>query len=486
MGDIPEVRFTRSGETDLAFQTLGNGPINIVLMIGWVSHLEVLWELPEVRQFIERLSRMGRVVLFDKRGTGLSDRPAESGGIDAMVPDVLAIMDAAEMPRAALVGWIDAAAIAMACAATHPERVTALILGEMPATTQADAEHPWAPNADILAGVADAITHGGWGQGMLLPLMAPSAAGDERIAAWFRKLERTSATPSMAADLVRRTLSVDLRPLLPRIEAPALVLHRQDAPFAPSASLRWLAEHLPNGRYVEHPGNEVPGYLGDVDTLMDEVEEFLVGTRVGGILDRRVMTMLFTDVVGSTERAAGEGDRRWRGLLETLRAGIRRSIARHGGREIDTAGDGFFAAFDSPRSALNCALGVRAAGAEIGLGQRIGLHTGEVLVREGALTGMAVHGGCTRLRRGRSRPDLSVADGKRPNGRVGLSLRVARHLRTQRRPRNLGATRAVRTRLPQLLTRYSSANVTPAHSARIVRRRCRRGLSPEAARDCAG
>lgn len=387
------VRFTRSGEVDIAFQTVGSGPVNIVLMIGWVSHLEVLWELPEVRHFIERLSRMGRVVLFDKRGTGLSDRPGETAAIEAMVPDVLAVMDAVEMPRAVLVGWIDAAAIAMTCAATHPERVTALILGEMPATTQADAEHPWAPNAEIMAGVADAITHGAWGQGMLLPLMAPSARGDERIAAWFRKLERSSATPSMAADLVKRTLSVDLRPLLAQIEAPALVIHRQDASFVPSASLRWLAEQLPNGRYVELPGNEVPGYLGDVDTLMDEIEDFLLGTRVGGVIDRRVMTMMFTDVVGSTERVASEGDRRWRGLLEALRSGIRDSIARHGGEEIDTAGDGFFVAFDSPRSALNCALAVRAAGAEIGLMQRIGIHTGEVLVRGDALTGIAVHVG---------------------------------------------------------------------------------------------
>lgn len=393
VGDIPEVQFTRSGGIDLAYQVMGEGPLNIVLMIGWVSHLEVLWELAEARHFIERFTRMGRVLLFDKRGTGLSDRPAESSGIDQLVPDVLAVMDAADMPSAAMVGWADAAALAMSVAAVHPDRVTALILGEMPATTGADADHPWALNPELITELSDAIHKGGWGQGILLPLMAPSAARDERIAAWFRKLERTAATPSMAAELMRRTLSVDLRPILADIAAPALIVHRQHAAFASSESLRWLAERLPQGTYVELPGDEVPGYLGDVDALMDEVEEFLVGTRVGGMVDRRVVTVVFTDVVGSTERVATEGDRRWRGLLEALRTRIRSSVTRCGGEEVDTAGDGFFISFTSPRSALKCALEVREIGAELGLRQRIGVHTGEVLVRGGSLTGMAVHVG---------------------------------------------------------------------------------------------
>lgn len=217
---MPEVQFTRSGEIDLAYQVMGEGPLNIVLMIGWVSHLEVLWELAEARHFIERFTRMGRVVLFDKRGTGLSDRPAESSGIDQLVPDVLAVMDAAGMPTAAIVGWADAAALAVSVAAAHPDRATALVLGEMPATATADAGHPPAPNPKLISKLSDAIHNGGWGQRILMPLLAPSAANDERIATWFRKLERTSATPSMAAELMPRTLSVDLRPILADIVAP--------------------------------------------------------------------------------------------------------------------------------------------------------------------------------------------------------------------------------------------------------------------------
>jgi class 3 adenylate cyclase len=388
---VPEVRFTRSGTVDLAYQVIGEGPPDVLLMIGWVSHLEVLWELPEVRHFLDRLSKMGRVALFDKRGTGLSDRPATASTNEEMVPDVLAVMDAAGMERAVLVGWSDAAAIAMVVAATHPERVQALVLGEVLATATPDEEHPWGPDPEGIEALAGAIELGVWGQAIVLPLLAPSVAEDERILSWFRKLERMSATPSMAADLLRRTLSTDVRPLLPDIVAPALVLHRRDAPLIPAEATRWLAEHLPNGRYVEVPGDEVPGYLGDVDALMDEVEEFLLGTRIGAAVDRRVATVLFSDVVGSTERAASVGDRRWHGLLETHRIEARRLVARYGGQEIGTSGDGFLMSFDSPTPAIQCAVALCAASKSAGLEIRVGLHSGEVVFEAGDVTGMAVH-----------------------------------------------------------------------------------------------
>ena len=252
---------------------VGGGPLDIVLMIGWVSHLEVLWELPEVAHFVDRFAAMGRVVLFDKRGTGLSDRPAEPSSYEQMVPDVLAVMDAVGMDQAVLVGWVDAAALAMVVAATHPGRVQALVLGEVLATFTPDDEHPWGADAEVVEAAATAIESGAWGQALLLPLIAPSAAGDERILGWFRRLERMSATPSMAGNLLRLVLS-DVRPWLSRITMPALLVHRQDSPFVPGEGVRWIADQIPNGRYVEVPGDEVPGYLGDVDTLMDDVEEF--------------------------------------------------------------------------------------------------------------------------------------------------------------------------------------------------------------------
>ena len=388
---VPEVKFTRSGTVDLAYQVFGGGPLDILVMIGWVSHLEVLWELPECRRFLERYAAMGRVALFDKRGTGLSDRPSIEASTDEMVPDVLAVMDAVGMERAALVGWTDAAAIAMTVAAMHPQRVSALVLGEVLATSTPDEDHPWGPDPEAFETVAGVIEQGMWGQAILLPLIAPSVTEDERIVSWFRKLERMSATPSMAAGLMRRMMEIDLRPMLSSVTAPALLIHRKDAPFIPAEGMRWLAEHLQNGQYVEVPGDETPGFLGDVDGLMDEIEEFLVGTRVGSAVDRRVATVLFSDVVGSTERAAGVGDRVWSGLLESHRAEARRLLTRYGGKEMNTAGDGFLIVFDSPTPAIECALAMCQASRSAGLEIRVGLHSGEVVFEADDVSGMAVH-----------------------------------------------------------------------------------------------
>lgn len=390
MDDTPSVRFTRSGSVDLAYQVVGEGQRDIVLMIGWVSHLEVLWELPEARHFVERFARMGRVVLFDKRGTGLSDRPAEPPSSDDLVLDISAVMDAVGLQEAVLVGWVDAAATAIEFTARYPERVSALVLGETLAASRPSEEHPWSPNQAIIEAVADALEDGAWGEAALLPMIAPTSSADPRIENWFKRLERMSATPSMAANLLRRTISTDVRHLLPQVEAPALVLHRQDASFVPSEGVRWLAEQLPNGRFIELPGDEVPGYLGDVDRLMDEIEDFLVGTRVGGTVSHRVVTVLFSDIVGSTELAAALGDTRWRHVLGDHHREVRRLTSRHGGREVDTAGDGFLIAFDTPSSAVRCALDLVVATRRMGIDVRVGIHIGEVVVDDD-LKGLAVH-----------------------------------------------------------------------------------------------
>ena len=391
MVSVPEVRFTRSGTVDIAYQLVGEGPIDIVLMIGWVSHLEMLWELPETRHFVERFAGMGRVALFDKRGTGLSDRPPEPPSSHELVPDVLTVMDAAGMESAVVVGWVDAAALAIEVAATQPGRVTSLVLGETLASNVPDAEHPWAPSEAVINAVADAIEEGMWGQAILLPLIAPALADDERIRNWFKRMERMAATPSMAANLLRRTTALDVRHLLPSVDVPALVLHRRGSALLPAEGVRWLADQLPNGRYIELPGDEVPGYLGDVDALMDEVEEFLVGTRTGGGRHRRVVTVLFSDIVGSTERAATVGDVRWRNLLDNHRREARRLLPHHAGHEIDTAGDSFLIAFESPSAAIRYGLALSETGSRQGLEVRIGIHSGEVADLDGDLAGLAVH-----------------------------------------------------------------------------------------------
>jgi class 3 adenylate cyclase len=389
----PDIKFTRSGTVDIAYQIVGDGPLDIVLMIGWVSHLEMLWELPGARHFVERFAAMGRVVLFDKRGTGLSDRPSDQPSAADMVPDALAVMDAAGMESAVLVGWVDAVAVAIQVAALHPDRVKGLVLGEALASSQPDEDHPWGLNVEITNAVADAIEMGGWGQAVLFPFIAPSLADDERIHSWFMRLERMSATPSMAGNLLRRTLTSDVRALLPRVTAPTLVLHRRDSAFVPAEGIQWLADHLPNGRYVEVEGDQVPGYLGDVDALMDEVEDFLLGTRSGGDGNRRVLTIIYSDLVDSTAKAAELGDDRWRNLLDDHRREARRLMGQHGGRELNDAGDGFLVGFESPSAGIRYGVALIESSRRQGLQVRVGVHSGEIAVIDGDLSGMALHVG---------------------------------------------------------------------------------------------
>jgi class 3 adenylate cyclase len=308
-----------------------------------------------------------------------------------MVPDALAVMDAVGMEKAVALGWVDAAAIAVTVAALHPDRVSALVLGEMLAVSAAHDDHPWALDPAPIGAIADAIEGGLWGQGILLPMIAPSVAEDERVSAWWRKLERMSATPSMAANLLRRSVAIDVRHLLPKVTAPTLLLHRKESPLIPAEGMRWLADQLVEAKYVEVPGDQTPGYLGDVDRLMDEIEEFLLGTRLGASADRRVTTVLFSDVVGSTEHVASVGDRVWSGLLDTHRTEARALLSRFGGREMSTAGDGFLIVFDSPTPAIRYAMALCDATRRAGLEVRVGLHSGEVVFEADDVSGLAVH-----------------------------------------------------------------------------------------------
>lgn len=386
-----ETRFARSGEVDVAYQVVGEGERDLLVGIGWASHLELLWELPETVHFLERLGRMGRLILFDARGTGLSDRPPGSPSVEELVPDAVAVLDAAGSERAVVVGWLDKAALALALAAHHPERVTALVLGEACASMRPRPGHPSGLGADDGERVAAAVESGAWGTAALLPWIAPGVAHDPRVAAWWRRWERMSATPNTAASLWRTMLDLDLRHLVPAVRAPALLLHRAGTSLVPLESVQWLADALAEARVVELPGSDIPAFFGDTDTLMDEVEDFLAGTRTGSDADRRVLTMLVTDVVGSTEHAARLGDRRWDELVAWHHQEVRALLARHGGREIDTAGDGFLAVFDLPSRALTCALAVRDHLAAHGLTIRAGLHAGEVVQGPTSVRGLAVH-----------------------------------------------------------------------------------------------
>jgi pimeloyl-ACP methyl ester carboxylesterase len=389
---MPETRFTRVDDLDIAYQVVGPAAeLDLVMVPGWVSHLEVMWELPEFARFLDRLAGMGRLILFDKRGTGLSDRVAGVPTLEQRADDIAAVMDAAGSRRAAIVAFGEGAAIAAMFAATHPERVTALVLGSL-AVKVTEGGRQVIADPDAMLAVSAAVETG-WGQATLVPMLAPSMAEDTRFLSWYRRWERMSSTPSAAAATIRWMAEFDLRAVLPAIQARTLIVHRSGTALYDLESVRAAVKLIPDVRSVELPGADALPYVGDTDAVMDVIQEFLTGTHPAGDLDRSLATVLFTDIVGSTQKADQLGDRGWRYLLDEHHGRIRRLLDRFRGTEVDTAGDGFFATFDGPARGIRCACAARDAVREIGVEIRAGLHTGEVEHRGTAATGLAVHVG---------------------------------------------------------------------------------------------
>ena len=391
MAGMVETKFVRSDGVDIAYQVVGaGGGLDVVFLPGWVSHLEVMWELAEYAAFLERLASMGRLIVLDKRGTGLSDRVAGTATLEDRAADVGAVLDAVGSSRAAIAAWGDGAAIAAMFAATRPARVEALVLGSLPFRLGAGDRPAVLPDPAMLQVFVDEVERG-WGEGRLAGVIAPTLADDERFCAWFRRWERLSATPNAAAATLRWAAEFDLGPILPAIQAPTLVVHRRDAALVDLDAVHRAVAMIPRGRSVELPGTDALPFVGDADALLDEIEQFLTGATASADVDRTLTTVLFTDIVDSTPRAEALGDRRWRYLLEDHNARVRRMVDRFRGVEVDTAGDGFFATFDGPARAVRCACAIRDAVREIGLEVRAGLHTGEVERRGTDISGLAVH-----------------------------------------------------------------------------------------------
>ena len=392
MPELPETRFTRVDDLDIAYQVVGPpAELDLVFVPGWVSHLEVMWELPEFARFLDRLAAMGRLIVFDKRGTGLSDRVAGVPTLEQRADDIAAVMNAAGSGRAAIAAWGEGAAIAAMFAASHPERVTALVLGSLP-VKMTDGARPVVADPAVIQAFSAAVENG-WGQATLVPLLAPSRAEDSRFLSWYRRWERLSSTPSAAAATLRWAMEFDLGSILPSIQARTLIVHRTGNTLVDMQAVRAATNLIPDVRYTELPGCDDLPYVGDTDAVLDAIQEFLTGAQCTPDFDRSLATVLFTDIVGSTQQANRLGDRRWRYLLDEHHARIRRLLDRYRGVEVDTAGDGFFVTFDGPARAIRCACAVRDAVREIGIEIRAGLHTGEVEHRGNAATGLAVHVG---------------------------------------------------------------------------------------------
>jgi class 3 adenylate cyclase/pimeloyl-ACP methyl ester carboxylesterase len=385
----PETRYARSSGVDIAYQVIGDGPIDLVFVPGWVWNVEMSWELAEIARFFDRLASFTRLIVFDKRGVGLSDRVSGMVTLEERADDILTVLDAVGSERAAICGWFDGAAMAAHFAASHPERVTSVVLGSFPASPLGGDGAPVGLDPASLDALL-AIIEDGWGTARMLQITAPSYADDERIAGFWRRFERASASPNAASNLFRWNRTINLVDVLPLISAPTLVLQREGS-VTPNESVRDLAARIPGARYVEVPGDAVYPFLGDVDSIIDEIEGFLTGTRAPAPVTRTLATVLFTDMVGSTERASALGDQQWHDLLDAHHHEIRTMVDRFGGREVDTAGDGFLVTFDGPERAVRAALAAVDVVQGVGVHIRAGLHTGEVIWSGDGVSGVAVH-----------------------------------------------------------------------------------------------
>ncbi len=388
----PQTRYARSGDVNIAYQVVGSGTLDLVYVMGWVSNLDEFWTEPSYARFLTRLASFSRLIVFDKRGTGLSDRVHESElpTLEQRMDDVRAVMDAAGSKQAALFGVSEGGPMCALFAATYPQRTTALIMFGSYARRVRAPDFPWAPTDEQHEKFFDEIRTG-WGGPVGLDVRAPSMLQDEGFRRWWTTYLVRSASPSAVLALTRMNAQIDVRHVLPAIRVPTLVLHRTGDRSLDVRGARYMAESIPGAKFVEFPGDDHLPWVGDQDAVIDEVEEFLTGVRRGPEPDRVLATVMFVDVVGSTERAAALGDRRWRDLLESYHALARRELARYRGREIDTAGDGIFAAFDGPARAVRCAAGIKDALRPLGLEVRVGLHTGEVEMMGDSLGGIAVH-----------------------------------------------------------------------------------------------
>ena len=393
---VTDVAFARSGDVSIAYRVVGEGPIDLVFVQGASTHLDVYWEQPAFRHYCERLAEFTRLILFDKRGMGMSDRVPGTVPLEVRMDDITAVMDAVGSESAAIMGESEGAPLGMLFAAAHPERTRALILQGGEVRERIDADWPWGESTQEAFEASVAQIPERWGQGRAIEVIAPSALrhpAAAAIRAWWGKVQRNSATPSSWEGFVRMAFDIDVRDIVPTIRVPALVLHATGDKVCHVENGRWLARNLANAKYVERDGDDhVPWF--DPEPVLAEIREFLTGSREPEDPDRVLATILFTDIVGSTDLATRLGDRRWRELLQDHHEAVRTELSRYRGREVDTTGDGFLAVFDGPARAIRAARAIVESVRRLGLEVRAGIHTGEVeLLPNGNLSGISVHVG---------------------------------------------------------------------------------------------
>ena len=389
MAEVPRTRYARNGSVHIAYQVFGEGETDLILILSWLTQSEHLWSEPGIATMLRRLSRFTRVILFDRRGSGMSDR-VDPGALEEQMDDVRAVLDAAGSERAAVLSESEGAALACLFAATYPERVSGLVLWAPIARMVADEGYEWAWTEQQRAEWIEYV-YWHWGEGTAADLLAPSRAADPAFKAWVGRMERLAQSPGA----IRRTLEVvgehDVRSVLPFIRTPTLVVRREGDLSTDPRHARYVAEHIPGARLLELPGRDNLVFVGDMEAPLAAFEEFVLGARPPRETERILATVLFTDIVSSTERAAEVGDSAWARMLDEHRTVVRAELALHGGREIKTLGDGFLATFDGPARGVRCALRIAERSEEAGMPVRAGLHTGECERDGDDVSGIAVH-----------------------------------------------------------------------------------------------
>jgi pimeloyl-ACP methyl ester carboxylesterase len=386
----PEIRYAKSGDVHIAYQIFGNGPQNLVIIPGFISHVEHVWDSPDQAAWFNHLARRTRIVMFDKRGTGLSDRLGQLPNLDQRMDDARAVMDAAGVERAAIMGVSEGGSLAALFAASHPERCSALILyGSFARFSD------WFPTKQKFDGFLNYVETA-WGTGNSIGAFAPSKKGDAEFQRWWGRFERLGGSPSAVINLMRMNSGINIENILPSISVPTLVLHRTEDPTVSIQAGRFLAAHIPGAKLVELDGPDHVYYVGDnamqiADLVLDFAARPGTETRSTTASRRMLATILFTDIVDSTSRASELGDKGWRELLEAHDATVRREVARFRGSEVKSLGDGFLILFDGPARAIHCGQAITEAMAPLGIKVRAGLHTGEVERTESDVLGIAVH-----------------------------------------------------------------------------------------------
>jgi pimeloyl-ACP methyl ester carboxylesterase len=393
-GQAP-IRYADAGGVSVAYRVMGEGPLDVVWVAGLASNLEMDFETPALVRLFQRLASFCRLILFDKRGMGLSDRNVGAPTLEERMDDVRAVMDAVGSKRAALIGISEGGPMSVLFAATYPERTVALVLYGTLARQRPDVDYPHGNEASFAE--LYRILDEAWGTGESLRVYAPSLLGKPAIREWWGRVERTAGSPHSVRAVLDTFVGLDVRAVLPTISVPTLVLHGTDDSTTPIAAGRWLADHIRGARFVELPGEHITAYVGG--RFADEVESFLTGRRHPVATDRVLSTVLFSDMVRSTEQAAAVGDRRWREILDQHDAIVSRQIDLHRGRRVKATGDGVLATFDGPARAIACGCELRDSLQSLGVDVRVGLHTGEIELRGEDIGGIAVHIGAriTRL-----------------------------------------------------------------------------------------